>query len=127
MATFVGVFFAGIFLFILVSLPAAKPDYAPDPDKNAQREIARSILRGEKKPEDITADKGYDPEHIKNWVEDFKKAAVALALDVDKYNSAISLQEEDIEWFKSTCKKYIGDDWEQKTGFRQHYVDKYNP
>ena len=34
--------------------------------------------------EDVAKDNNFDPEHVKNWVEDYKKLAIEYALNADK-------------------------------------------
>lgn len=97
----------------------------PDPDENKQKEIAREILRGNASPEEIAGNDGYDIEHINQWVEIYEKAAIKAALEAEKTSNRIELMEDDIEWFKETCRKFIGDDWEAKTDFPNRFITKH--
>lgn len=121
----VGFVFVCLIIFIAVILIPGGSKYKPDPDENGQRKIAKSILRGETTVEDVAKNEGYDPEHIGKWVGDYTNLAIKYALDSDKLAEHIVLLEEDIAWFTSVCRKYIGDDWKEKTGFGDHNLDKY--
>ncbi|MDE5765110.1 MAG: hypothetical protein K2I00_09120 [Ruminococcus sp.] len=105
--------------------PEEKPPPKPDPGKDKQNKFARDILRGNTTPEKIVEKNGYDIEHVKQWVSNYEKAAVQAALEADKTSTRIKLMEEDIEWFKKTCHKFIGDDWETKTDFANRFVTKH--
>jgi outer membrane biogenesis lipoprotein LolB len=79
-----------VFFFLLSCLPGGKPPPKPkdDPDKNEQRRLALVMLKGEKTPEDIAAQEGYDIEHIKQWKADYLDAAekdhnLRKKLDID--------------------------------------------
>mgnify|MGYP003292615576 CR=1 FL=1 len=52
-----------------------KPKPKDDPPKERQRELAIQMLKGDKSPEQIEEEYGYDIEHIKQWKMDFIKEA----------------------------------------------------
>lgn len=115
-------------LIIVIIVSSSSPKGSsptPDPDADKQNELAREVLRGNTTPEEITEKDGYDIEHVKQWVESYEKAAVQAALEADKTSSRIELMEDDIEWFKETCRKFIGNDWEAKTDFANRFVTKH--
>ncbi len=114
-----------IFFFFLITLIPGGKKTAPDPDEDKQREFAKDMLRGNVTPEEIAEKEGYDLEHVKKWKDDYTKLCIKYALDSEKYAAQVRLLEEDIAWFTSICRKYIGDDWEAKTGFADHNVTKY--
>lgn len=121
-----------IFTIYLASLskkpdkkPVSKPECKPDPDKKTQERFALEILGGKISPDDIAENEGYDIEHIKQWKEDYINYAVKYAMAAPKTNARIDLMEDDIEWFKETCRKFIGEDWEEKTDFKNRTRHKY--
>lgn len=76
----------GIFFFVLGIIivlwiffgetPAPEPPKPKDdPPKARQRELAILMLKGDKTPEQIQADEGYDIEHIKQWKLDYIEEA----------------------------------------------------
>lgn len=101
------------------------PPPEPDPDKKTQEKIAIDILMGKTTPEGIQKDKNYDINHIKQWVADYTFYAVSYSVDSHKINSRIDLMEDDIAWFKNTCREYIGEDWEEKTDYKNRSRKKY--
>lgn len=124
--TFIYIGLIAIFFFFLLTLiPGGKKAVTPDPDENKQRELAREMLRGNTTPEEIAEKEGYELDHIKKWKDDYTGLCIKYALDSEKYAAQVRLLEEDIAWFTAVCRKYIGDDWEQKTGFADHNITKY--
>ena len=121
----IGLFFLAAFIFIILTLIPGGKKITPDPDEAKQQELAKDMLRGNTTPEEIAEKEGYDIEHIKKWKDDYTQLAIKFALDSDRYAHEVELLREDIEWFKKACRKHIGDDWEAKTGFSDHYVTKY--
>lgn len=114
-----------LFFFFLITLIPGGKSVRPDPDENTQMAFAKEMLRGNMTPEGIAQKEGYDLEHVRQWKDDYTQLAIKYALDSDKTNTRIKLLEEDIEWYKAVCRKYIGDDWEERTGFADHTVMKY--
>lgn len=110
-------------MFVYAVFPNKPKD---DPDESVCHEFAKKMLRGETTPEEIAQKEGYDPEHVKKWKDDFTQLAVKYALESDKHNARISLMEDDIKWFKEVCRKYIGEDWEKKTGFADRDITKFS-
>lgn len=105
--------------------PEPKPEPKPDPDKKTQEKLALEMILKNTSPDDIAEAEGYDIEHIKQWKEDYINYAVKYTLNAHKTNARIDLMEDDIQWFKETCYKYIGDDWEEKTDFKNRTQNKY--
>lgn len=69
-----------IIIFILWAFfsdtPAPEPPKPKDdPPKARQRELAILMLKGDKTPEQIQADEGFDIEHIKQWKLDYIEEA----------------------------------------------------
>ena len=121
-----------IFMLYLASVsqqsnnkPEPKPEPKPDPDKKTQEKFALKMILEKNSPDDIAKAEGYDIEHIKQWKEDYINYAVKYTINAPKTNARIDLMEDDIQWFKETCHKYIGDDWEEKTDFKNRTQNKY--
>lgn len=68
------------------------------------------MLSGKISPDDIAEKEGYNIEHIKQQKENYINYAVKYAIATPKTTARIDLVEDDIEWFKETCRKYIGED-----------------
>lgn len=111
-----------IFAMIFVTLFSKKKKN--DPDEPVRHDFAKKMLRGETTPEEIAFKEGYDVEQVKKWKDEFTQLAVKYALDIDRHNAKLSLMEDDIKWFKEACRKYIGEDWEKKTGFADRDITK---
>lgn len=114
-----------IFFFFLITLIPGEKKAVPDPDEDKQWEFAKDMLRGNVTPEEIAEQEGYDLEHVKKWRDDYTELCIKYALDSEKYAAQVKLLEEDIAWFTAVCRKYIGEDWEERTGFADHNITKY--
>lgn len=112
------------FFFLLTLIPGGKKA-VPDPEEDKQWEYAKDMLRGNVTPEEIAEQEGYDLEHVKKWRDDYTELCIKYALDSEKYAAQVKLLEEDIAWFTAVCRKYIGEDWEERTGFADHNITKY--
>ena len=125
--TFIYLGLIAIFFFFLITLiPSTKEmKVPPDPAEDTQRAFAKDMLRGNTTPEEIAEKEGYDLDHVKKWKDDYTELCIKYALDSEKYAAQVRLLEEDIAWFTAVCRKYIGEDWEEKTGFADHNITKY--
>lgn len=75
-----GIFFfvLGIIIFLWIffgETPESESKPKDDPPKARQRELAILMLKGDKTPEQIQADEGFDIEHIKQWKLDYIEEA----------------------------------------------------
>lgn len=102
-----------------------KPQPKADPSKKSQEKFAVQILTKKTTPEEIAEKEGFDIEHIKQWVQDYTDYAVKYSLDASKINAHIDLLTDDIAVLKEICRKYIGDDWEEKTDYQNRSRKKY--
>ncbi|MDE6787982.1 MAG: hypothetical protein K2J47_01500 [Ruminococcus sp.] len=124
-------FFISVFVFViwLASLifksPKEPPKPKDDPDKKTQEKFAVQVLKKNSTPEEIAEKEGYDIEHIKQWVQDYIDYAVKYSFDAKKINAHIDRLTDDIAFLKGICRKYIGDDWEEKTDYQNRTRKKY--
>lgn len=125
MGEMIGIALFAMAVLMVLMCTGGSPAPKPDPDENRQHELAKQMLRGNTTPEKIAEEEGYDLEHVKKWKDDYVKIAVDYALDAEKHNARITLMEDDIQWFKAACRKYIGEDWEAKTGYTEHELTKH--
>lgn len=102
-----------------------KPEPKPDPDKKTQETFALKMILEKTSPEEIAEKEQYDIEHIKQWKEDYINYAIKYTLDAPLHTARMDSMADDIQWFKEVCRKYIGSDWEEKTGFRNRTENKY--
>lgn len=102
-----------------------KPKPKDDPDQKTQEKLAIQILKKKTTPEEIAEKDGYDIEHIKQWVQDYIDYSVKYSFDANKINAHIDQLTDDIAFLKEICRKYIGDDWEEKTDYQNRTRKKY--
>lgn len=120
------IFGLGLWVWILACKTEKEPPKPKDdPDKKTQEKLAVQILTNKTTPEEIAEKEGYDIEHIKQWVNDYIDYAVKYSLDAKKTNAHIDRLTDDIAFLKSICRKYIGDDWEEKTDYHNRTRKKY--
>lgn len=120
----------GFILGIIVWAAACKTPQEPpkpkdDPDTKTQEKLAVQILKNKTTPEEIAEKDGYDIEHIKQWVQNYIDYAVKYSFDAGKINAHIDQLTDDIAFLKEICRKYIGDDWEEKTDYQNRSRKKY--
>ncbi|MCM1132378.1 MAG: hypothetical protein NC340_02795 [Ruminococcus flavefaciens] len=119
-------FVLGIYLVAqIMKSPETPPEPKPDPDKKTQEKIALKILLKKTTPEEVAEKDGYDIEHIKQWMQDFIDYAVKYTADAAKNNSHVDYLIDNIAILKEICREYIGDDWEEKTGYTERSRRKY--
>lgn len=119
-------FILGIIVWAAVcKTPQEPPKPKDDPDTKTQEKLAVQILKNKTTPEEIAEKDGYDIEHIKQWVQNYIDYAVKYSFDAGKINAHIDQLTDDIAFLKEICRKYIGDDWEEKTDYQNRSRRKY--
>lgn len=103
-----------VFFFCLFSGPASdgKKEYSQD----QKDKIAIELLRGAD-PDEVAAREGVDVDTLNQWKSEFLGLSEKIA---DHRNELLAIQAQqanDIAWFEATCKKYIGDNWKEITGY----------
>ena len=103
-----------VFFFCLFSGAASeeKKEYSQD----QKDKIAIELLRGAD-PEEVAAREGVDADTLNQWKNEFLGLSETIA---DHRNELLAIQAQqanDLAWFEATCKKYIGDNWKEITGY----------
>lgn len=126
----------GIFFMVINSFkPKEKPPepekepYSPPPPplpKNDDTEykqhvkdtIAIESLQGKSDEDIIKEHTSVTPEDIKAWKEDLLNNYSRLSKRNEELLINVGQLDMEVKWLRKTCKKFIGDDWKETTGYK---------
>ena len=107
----------GAFLFLGLCFAGSSPPPKKEYKQSFKDKIAVENLRGKIKPEDLALRENISPEEVKQFTEEFLKDAEVFAENRRAMQDRIGELEVETEWFRRTCARFIGEDWETKTGY----------
>lgn len=107
--------------------PKEKP---PEPEKPKEKppdmiysnefkaQIAVESIKG-KSDEDISKDHpSVTAKDIKEWKDDLLNILAKLSENNSSYLQRIGYLDTKVKWLEDACRKNIGDDWKEKTGYK---------
>lgn len=103
-----------------------EPEKKPPPPKNDDTEykqhvkdsIAIDSLKGKSDEDIIKEHPSVTPEEIKAWKEDLLNNFARLSKRNEELLINTGQLDMEVKWLRKTCKKFIGDDWKDKTGYK---------
>lgn len=124
----------GIFFMVINSFKPKEPPPEPEkpapppppPPKNDDTEykqhvkdtIAVESLKGKSDEDIINEHSSVTPEDIKAWKEDLLDNFSRLSKRNQELLLNVGQLDMEVKWLKKTCKKFIGDNWENDTGYK---------
>lgn len=126
----------GIFFMVINSFkpkekppePEKEPDPPPPPPppKNDDTEykqhvkdtIAIESLQGKSDEDIIKEHTSVTAEDIKEWKEDLLNNFSRLSKRNEELLINVGQLDMEVKWLRKTCKKFIGDDWKETTGYK---------
>lgn len=129
-----GDFFIWAFLFAIVCMVLknmkpndSTPDSSPEPPppspdteytQSFKDKIAIEAIKGKSAEEIINDHPTLTEDEINKWKEDLLNNLSRISKRNEELLISNGELEMEVKWLRKACKKYIGDDWKEKTGYK---------
>lgn len=102
--------------------PAPPPSPPPSPDteytQSFKDKIAIEALKGKSAEDIISEHPSLKEEEINKWKEELLNNFSRLSESNADLSMRVGQLYMKVQWLEKACKKYIGDDWKDKTGYK---------
>lgn len=107
----------GVLLFLSLCFAGSNAPPKKEYKQSFKDKIAVENLRGKIKPEDLATREKLTVDEVKQFTEEFLKDAETFAENRRAMQDKIGELEVEVDWFRRTCARFIGEDWKDKTGY----------
>lgn len=109
---------AVLLIFVLCLFSGSPDEQKKEYSQDQKDKVAIELLRGAD-PAEVAEREGLDVETITQWKNDFLGSSEKIAEHRNELLAIQAQQANDLAWFEEVCKKYIGENWKDITGYDQ--------
>ncbi len=110
-------FILGI-VFVLCLFSGSTTETKKEYSQDQKDKVAIELLRGAD-PDEVAEREGVDVDTLTQWKNDFLGSSEKIAEHRNELLAIQAKQANDLAWFEEVCKKYIGENWKDITGYDQ--------
>lgn len=98
--------------------PAPKKSDDSEYTKNFRDKIATEMIKGKSADDIIAEHSTLTVEEVNQWKDDLLNNISRLSDVNAELSMRVGELDMKVQWLERTCKKYIGDDWKDRTGYK---------
>lgn len=85
---------------------------------NFKDKIATEMILGKSSSDIVAEHPTLTEDDVNQWKEDFLNNISRLSLANSELSMRVGELDMKVQWLEKACKKYIGDDWKEQTGYK---------